>query len=40
MYADIGMPTESLKYIIRISLSDDITQENINKFIDTLKSII
>jgi cysteine desulfurase len=40
MYADIGMPPESLKYIIRISLSDDITQENIDKFIDTLKSII
>ena len=40
MYTDIGMPPESLKYIIRISLSDDITQANIDKFIDTLKSII
>jgi cysteine desulfurase len=40
MYTEMGMPEESLKYIIRISLSDDINQLDINKFVAALKCII
>lgn len=40
MYREIGMPEEILKHIIRISLSDDINQNDINKFVSALKSII
>jgi cysteine desulfurase len=40
MYNDIGVPKDALKYIIRISLSDEITQVNIDKFITCLISII
>jgi cysteine desulfurase len=40
MYKELGMPEESLKYIIRISLSDDINQVEINKFIASIKCII
>lgn len=40
MYKEIGMPEDALKYIIRISLSDDINQADINKFITAIKCII
>ena len=40
MYDEIGMPEEAQKYIIRISLSDDITQANVTKFITSLKGVI
>jgi cysteine sulfinate desulfinase/cysteine desulfurase-like protein len=38
MYDEIGMPKEAQKYIIRISLSDDLTPNKIKKVIDALKS--
>lgn len=40
MYNEIGMPEEAQKYIIRISLPDDLTQQKITKFLTTLKGII
>lgn len=40
MYKDMGMPQESVKYIIRISLHDDIVQTDIDKLVETLKKII
>ena len=40
MYQEMGLPEASLKYIIRISLDDSITHDNIEKFITQLKYII
>lgn len=40
MYDEIGMPPEAQEFIIRISLSDDLTQSMITKFLTNLKSII
>jgi cysteine sulfinate desulfinase/cysteine desulfurase-like protein len=40
IYDEIGMPEDAQPYIIRISLSDNITQPDINKFIKTIKGII
>jgi cysteine sulfinate desulfinase/cysteine desulfurase-like protein len=40
MYKEIGMPDEALQHIIRISLADDITQSDINKFVAELKCVI
>ena len=38
MYDEIGMPKDAQKFIIRISLSDDLTQNKITKLNDALKS--
>jgi cysteine sulfinate desulfinase/cysteine desulfurase-like protein len=40
MYKEIGMPEEALKHIIRISLSDDIKQNDVNKFVAAIKCVI
>ena len=40
MYKEIGMPEEALKHIIRISLSDDIKQNDVNKFVAAIKCAI
>jgi len=40
MYKEIGIPDGAINHIIRVSISDDIKQEDINKFIDAMKSII
>jgi len=40
MYKEIGMPWEALKHIIRISLSDDIKQNDVNKFVAAIKCVI
>jgi cysteine sulfinate desulfinase/cysteine desulfurase-like protein len=39
-YKEIGLPESVNKFIIRISLSDDISHAKIEKFINTLKKII
>jgi hypothetical protein len=38
MYDEIGMPKDAQEFIIRISLSDDLTQNKINKLNDALKA--
>lgn len=40
MYKEIGIPKDAINYIIRLSLSDDLTQDDVNKFINAIKSII
>lgn len=40
MYKEIGMPEEALNHIIRISLSDDIKQNDVNKFVAAIKCVI
>jgi cysteine desulfurase len=40
IYNEIKMPKEIQNYIIRISLSDDISQNDINKFITTLQKML
>jgi cysteine sulfinate desulfinase/cysteine desulfurase-like protein len=40
MYKEMGIPDEAQDYIIRISLSDQVTQDNVDEFVKTLKNII
>lgn len=40
MYKELGIPDEAQQYIIRISIPDSITQDDITKFINVLKSIV
>lgn len=40
IYNEIKMPKEIQNHIIRISLSDDVSQQDINKFVTTLQKIL